>query len=137
MGSEKRRIAEEDDDVVEALLDRRSGRKDGMAGAEPLALFEDGDIVAVAPDRSGDLVSVSADDQRQAVRAGLKRRPAHMAHKRQATDLMQHLGALRAHSCAFSGRENARQTASRHCGDRSMQVVTFGAELKTPSLLVW
>ena len=87
-----------------------------MAGAELVGLGREEDV-GLAPEAFEDLVGRVADhdDDRPGPRAS--RGLDHVADHRPAADLVQHLGLLRLHPLALSGRQDDRDWSVHTHGD--------------------
>ena len=113
LGRYQRRVAEGDQEIVGAALDRRARRQHRMRRAQPLALDKGLGIGAEAAHLVGDRLVVGPDHDGEA----RSLRPwgaacEHMREQRLAGHRMQHLGQRGAHARALAGREHDSQTGT-------------------------
>nr|BAT30642.1 MGC83119 protein [Aureimonas sp. AU4] len=88
VGPDKRRVPEENEDVVPAFADRIARTKHGMGRSQPLRLYEAGYAGTGRFDKLGDGLGVTTDHDRNPLGPGPARCGNRMENQRQPRDLV-------------------------------------------------
>ena len=106
---DQRRVAEDHQDVVGALLDRGARGEHRVRGAAPLGLHEHLGLGQRVPRLVGDRVRIRPDHHGGPVDAGAAHRGEHMGKQRAPGDRVQHLRTRGTHPRPLAGGEHDRQ----------------------------
>ncbi len=112
LGSQKRRVAENDQQIVVAALDRLAGGERGVGGAQTLRLHIDADVGRNRLRRSGHVLASGTDDDRKRGGARLRAGGEHMAKHRAARDGMEDFGQAGLHASPLAGGERDRKAGA-------------------------